>query len=494
MSFLKPHRQSSLRARMIASHATVIVVALAIVLVISAAWLRRNEREAQIGELRDLAVPLLVESRLITRDRPGTIREEVAADLFIRQAQDIGLRILVLDPDGFVLFDTEVARSLAGETLTPYAGAIGRVAAVADARDGFFSVSLRGRNRPREELFRDQVVLIAANGQLPNAGGEASVLMLVEPSRTAGVVARFLPPLLLALALALLVALATGYLMSRRLAAPVTRLTAAAQSMAGGDLEQRVPIEGPAEIGQLAASFNAMSHRVATSDRAQRTLLADVSHELRTPLTNVDGYVQALRDGMFRTDSERSAALQTISAEAARMKTLLNEILELARLESGQATLSLRSVDIGQVLEDVARRFASRAEEQEIALQVETSARTTIQADHDRLHRVLDNLVTNALRHTKPGGQITLAAHPAASGVSDPRHARIIVRDTGTGIPPDRLSTIFDRFVRASDVDQGFGLGLPIARQLVELHGGTIAIDSQVGQGTTVTIDLPIHG
>ena len=159
--------------------------------------------------------------------------------------------------------------------------------------------------------------------------------MLVEPSRSVGVVARFLPPLLLALALALLVALVVGYVISQRLAGPVTRMTAAAQAMASGNLEQRVPDEGHDEIGRLAASFNTMSRRVAATDRAQRTLFADVSHELRTPLTNVDGYAQALRDGMFQTEAERTAALETISAEAGRMKTLLNELLELARLESG---------------------------------------------------------------------------------------------------------------------------------------------------------------
>ena len=364
---------------------------------------------------------------------------------------------------------------------------------MADARAEFFSVSLRDRNRPPAEPFRDQVVLIAAHGQLPAAGGGANVLMLVEPSRSAGVVARFLPPLLLALALALLVALIVGYAISRRLAGPVTRLTAAAQAMASGNLEQRVPDEGHDEIGRLAASFNTMSHRVAATDRAQRTLLADVSHELRTPLTNVDGYAQALRDGMFATDAERASALQTISAEAGRMNTLLNELLELARLESGQATLTVQPVNVGQVLLDVAHRFASRAVEHGISLTVDAPTTLTIPADRDRLHRILDNLIANALRHTRPGGEIRLGANliPASTGHAD--HARVTVADTGSGIPTNQLSRIFDRFARATDDDSGFGLGLPIVRQLVELHGGTIAIDSEVGNGTTVTFDLPVR-
>jgi signal transduction histidine kinase len=139
----------------------------------------------------------------------------------------------------------------------------------------------------------------------------------------------------------------------------------------------------------------------------------------------------------------------------------------------------------------VARRFAARAAAQEVSLQVEAPSSLTVQVDSDRLHRVLDNLVTNALRYTGLGGTIVLGGQ---SVTPDPRHTervRLTVRDTGSGIPPERLSRIFDRFARANDDDTGFGLGLPIARQLVELHGGTISIDSQIGMGTTVTIDLP---
>ena len=497
MPYFPSKHLSSLRARLIASHAAVIVIALAIVLVISGTWLRRDERNAQIAELRDLAVPLLAESGLVTRERvaPRTrpVREEVVAELFVRQAQDMEIRILVLRPDGLVLFDTDTTGSLTGETLAPYATMVARVAATANERNNFFSVPLRDRNRPEDEQFRDQVVLIAAAGQLPAAGGGANVLMLVEPSRSAGVVARFLPPLLLALALALLIAFAAGYVISRRLAGPMTRMTAAAQAMAGGDLEQRVPDEGPDEIGRLAASFNAMSHRVAATDRAQRTLLTDISHELRTPLTNVDGYAHALRDGMFQTESERSAALETISAEAGRMKSLLNQLLDLARIESGQTVLDIRPVNVENLLNDVARRFATRAAQKGISVQVDRQSPLTVDADQDCLSRVLDNLVANALRHTDHGGLITLFATIATPDAGVETRARMIVRDTGSGIPAEHLARIFDRFARATDDDTGFGLGLPIARQLVELHGGTIAIDSQIGEGTTVTIDLPVH-
>ena len=392
-----------------------IVIALAIVLLISGVWLRRDEQNDQIAELRDLAVPLLVESGLITRERIAPrvrpVREEVVSELFVHQAEDMEIRILVLGPDGLVLLDTDNNGSLTGQTLEPYASTVARVSATANKRNDFFSVPLRNRNRPEDEPFRDQIVLIAAAGQLPTAGGGANVLMLVEPSRTAGVVARFLPPLLLALALALLIALATGYVISRRLAGPVTRMTTASLAMAGGDLAQRVPDEGPDEIGRLATSFNVMSHRVAATDRAQRTLLADVSHELRTPLTNVDGYAHALRDGMFQTELERSAALETISAEAGRMMSLLNDLLELARLESGQAVLDFRPVNVASLLGDAARRFTAQAAKKGISLRIDAPPALTLQADQDRLHRVLDNLITNALLHTDHGGRIDLIAH-----------------------------------------------------------------------------------
>ena len=158
-----------------------------------------------------------------------------------------------------------------------------------------------------------------------------------------------------------------------------------------------------------------------------------------------------------------------------------------------QASLVLQPIVVRQFIEDVAHRFISRAIEHGISLKVDASAALTIDADRGRLHRVLDNLIANALRHTESGGEIHLGAKlvPGGSGHAD--HVRVIVRDTGSGIPSDQLSRIFERFARASDDDSGFGLGLPIARQLVELHGGTIAIDSEVGIGTTVTVDLPIR-
>jgi signal transduction histidine kinase len=237
-----------------------------------------------------------------------------------------------------------------------------------------------------------------------------------------------------------------------------------------------------------------MSRRVAATSRSQRELLANVAHELRTPLTSVQGYAQALRDGVIEDRAEQERALTTIGRESERMANLIGQLLDLARLESGQSRLKLRPVAAANLLDRVAERFQPAASRKGIVLHVAGGTGLTIQGDEDRLVQILSNLVDNALRHTPGGGHVKLEA--ASNLVLNGRAAdiRLTVADTGEGIPPDRLPHIFDRFDRGASATtdgSGFGLGLAIVRELVALHGGTIRVSSQVGLGTTFVVDLP---
>jgi len=480
----------------------VILLALLIVLVISAVWLLRDERRAQIDALNDLAIPLLVETRALTANRfsgrTRPIREDIVADIFVSQAVEMDLRILVVDPTGLVLLDTatdtapDTGGHLTGQFLAAYAEPVARVIRAATESDTFVSHVATPSRNDTVSPFAGQIVLLAASGERLVGGGSPNALVLVEPPRRQGVVARFIPPLLLALACALLVAVVAGYGLSRRLAAPIARLTLAADAMAAGRLDQHIPAAGLDEIGRLVASFNAMSGRVTATDRAQRTLLADVSHELRTPLTNVQGYTQALRDGLLRTPQEIDAALSTISSESDRMTRLIGQLLDLARVESGQSPLTLRQTDLRRILESTHQRFASSAAEQGVTLTIEAPAPVTLLADEDRLAQILGNLVANALRHTPSGGEIALTAHARRFPSGQPTAAIVTVRDTGSGIPAERLPTVFDRFTRGDTDPSGFGLGLAIAKELAVLHGGVISVESELGGGTTFTIQLPL--
>jgi signal transduction histidine kinase len=490
----------SLRARLIASHVFVLFLALSLVLGISAIGLRRYERQAQEEELQDLAVPLVVEARVLlsgATDREGAARLRLQ-ELLTYQAVEMEVRILVLRPGGEVLFDSAQVNSLAGETLYAYRESLERLLGSIQGRERVFRTVLTPSARS-DDPFAGQIVVIAAGGRmvagqpLPQAGA----VMVVAPPRRQGVTGRYLPPLLFILAIALAVAAVAGYLLSRRIAAPVARLTVAADRMSAGDLEQRVPEEGPDEIGRLVASFNAMSNQVAATYRSQRKLLADIAHELRTPLTSVQGYAQALRDGVLPTEADRQRALATIGNEADRMGRLIRQLLELARIESGQTKLTRRELALRPFLERVQHRFGPEAQRRDVAVIVAAAPETTAWADEERLGQVLDNLVGNAMRHTPAGGEIVLGAATIETerrrdGESGGR-VRLTVRDTGSGIEPERLARIFDRFERGEDAvgRQGFGLGLSIVRELVQAHGGTIAVTSRIGKGTTVTIELP---
>ena len=292
------------------------------------------------------------------------------------------------------------------------------------------------------------------------------------------------------LLVALAVAALAGYWLSRRLAAPVDRLTLAADAMAAGDLDQRVPGEGLDEIGRLVASFNAMSRRVAATAREQRDFLANVAHELRTPLTSVRGYARALRDGVAADPADRDRALATIAAESERMAALVQGLLDLARLESGQTHLHARPIAARTALDSLAHRFAPDAAHRGVALTVDAPSDVRLYADPARLAQILDNLVANALRHTPAGGRVAVTAAPHRFPDATPA-VRLTVEDSGEGIPPEIIPTIFDRFTRGPAPGTGAGLGLAIVRELVHAHRGTIAVASTPGHGTVFTLDLP---
>ncbi len=281
----------------------------------------------------------------------------------------------------------------------------------------------------------------------------------------------------------------------RRVATPLADVMNAADAVAEGDLSARVPVppHGPGGFSRLAESFNRMAEELERADRQRRNLTADVAHELRTPLQIIQGNLEGILDGVYEPDREHIAA--TLD-ETRLLSRLVEDLRTLSLAEAGQLPLVWERVDVAELLADVDTSFSGQAEAAGIDLQVEArgdSEEMTVTADAGRLNQVLNNLMGNALRHTPRGGRITLQAEPVEGGV------RITVRDTGQGIPEEDLPYVFDRFWRGDRSRShaggaGSGLGLAIARQLVQAHGGRIIVQSQVGQGTTFTIELPSGG
>ena len=286
-----------------------------------------------------------------------------------------------------------------------------------------------------------------------------------------------------------------GSLATRRFTSPLSDTMRAADALAAGDLSARVPVEGSPEFRSLARSFNRMAEALEAADQQRRELLADIAHELRTPLTVVQGNLEGLRDGVYDPTPEH---VGLVLDETQKLGRLVEDLRLLTLAEAGQLPLDLQLVDVALLLSDVRDAFGSQADEAGIALKLEASAPLpALYADPQRLGQVLGNLVTNALRHTPAGGEVSLGA-TLRSEEAEPAGVQIWVADTGQGIPPEDLPRVFDRFwrgdaARSHKAGAGSGLGLTIARSLVELHGGRIWAESAglPGEGTTVKLVLP---
>lgn len=310
---------------------------------------------------------------------------------------------------------------------------------------------------------------------------------LVEPSWE-----RFAAATIRSLAWAVSVAVVGGlllvWLMSRRALRSVSALTFAARRMGAGDLTQRVDAGGRDEIGELSRTFNGMADALERAERQRRHLVADVAHELRTPLSNVQGYVEALRDGVLEPDAQ---TLATIHQQVLYLSELVEDLRLLADTEAGDFTLHRERGSLDDALRECVEGVRARAEAKGVALASRLPASAPeMSFDRTRLAQVVGNLLDNAIRHTPPGGSVTVEMDVGADA------ATVSIRDTGEGIPEEQLPFVFDRFYRVdpsrSRITGGAGLGLTIARQLVEAHGGTIRAESTPGQGAVFVIDLPL--
>jgi signal transduction histidine kinase len=295
---------------------------------------------------------------------------------------------------------------------------------------------------------------------------------------------------------ALLVSLLVAFVLSRSLTSRLQTLTEGAHAMASGDYERAMRLanvrSSDDEIGDLAHAFQVMAANVGRAQQAQRDLVANVSHELKTPLTSIQGFSQAMIDGTVTSDTEYQDLAQIIQQESQRMRRLVEQMLELSRLESGTVRLDVAPVRVDELVENVGKRYARLGEVKGVAVRWASPRDLVLTADVGRLEQVLVNLLDNALQYTDTGGEVTLHAQAARHN-----HVEFVIQDTGSGIPPDDVPRLFERFyqVERSRTGQGkhVGLGLAIVREIVDAHRGTIAVRSTVGVGTTITVSVPGH-
>ncbi|HEY3239984.1 MAG TPA: ATP-binding protein [Acidimicrobiia bacterium] len=277
-------------------------------------------------------------------------------------------------------------------------------------------------------------------------------------------------------------------LLARGMTSPLREMAAATRAMARGDYGRQVTATSRDEVGELARSFNAMAAELAEVDRMRRDLVANVSHELRTPITALQAGLENLVDGVEPPGPEQ---LRTMLRQVERLGRLVTQLLDLSRLESGAIPLQRRTFEVRPVLEDAVDESRLHAPDVEVWVGV-TEPGLSADGDPERVHQVLANLLENAVRHSPAGGRVEVSAHSERGRVA------IEVCDEGPGIPEEEANRVFERFYRAdsarSSSHGGAGLGLAIARWIVDLHGGDIRAERRAPTGCRMVVLLPAAG
>ena len=289
--------------------------------------------------------------------------------------------------------------------------------------------------------------------------------------------------------IAVAIAIVMTFLLSRRALAPMRALSSSARLIGRGDFSQKVNVKDKGEMGELAKAFNTMTDDLDRLESLRRDLVADTAHELRTPLSNLRGYLEAIRDGVVQPDT---STINSLYEEVTLLSRLVDDLQELALVEAGQLNMQLQVEDPGEII----NQSVSAARAAAIAKGVTLSAGTAgdlsaCNIDAHRIRQVLHNLLSNAITHTPARGAVTVDARATNDGFVE-----IAVSDTGEGIPPEELPNIFERFYRVdksrSRMTGGHGLGLTIAKRIVEAHGGRIQVTSELGNGSRFVFTIPV--
>jgi signal transduction histidine kinase len=290
---------------------------------------------------------------------------------------------------------------------------------------------------------------------------------------------------LLAAALALILA----FVQSRRLSSPILALTMAARRLGRGDFSHRINLKTRGELGEVTQAFNSMADDLERAEKLRQNMVADTAHELRTPLSNIQGHIEAIRDGVVQPDAD---ALRSLSEEVTLLTRLVNDLQELALADAGELRLVRQAEDVGVPIDQAVAAVKTKAAAKGVKISVHLPDKLPpVYIDAQRISQVLLNLLENAVDHTTKGDSIEVGAKQRAGWVE------VSVADTGEGIPAEDLSNVFERFYRVDKsrarATGGRGLGLTITKYLVEAHGGRIEVQSKPGKGSRFWFTVPVH-
>ncbi len=399
-----------------------------------------------------------------------------------------GIHTRLLSEQGAVVLSLPVG---AGEQQVPPAENSAAIPAEELRTRPEIAAALRGEAGTALRVVAGRAVMYAAAPVAGEDGQPAGLVYLAAPLPPGGLPGGAFMSLAGAALGAILLALAAGSLLARRIAAPLENLARAANEVSGGDLQPDVPMaSGIRELDGLGAAFQGMTASLRKAEVTQNAFVADVTHELRTPLTVIKGTIETLQDGALDDREGRGALLDSMQRESERLIRLVNDLLVLARANAGTLGMELQTLDLAELVRARCHQLGGLAARRGVGLAVTGAEGAMVRGDADRLAQVLDNLLDNALRFSPPGSTVTVTLEAGAGEWS------CAVQDQGPGIPAAHLGFIFERFYRADAARSrqagGAGLGLAIVRALVEAHGGRVQAESLPGQGATLRFWLPI--
>lgn len=488
---LSPAR--SLRTRLILAFASLIFLTLVLVGTGFLFVLRQYQEQRELLRLGALMAPILSQAHQL--DQQGRSLDD-ATDFLNRQSDELDVRLVLARPNGTVFYDSDDALLnhridlLAAEQIGMGAGQRARLV-----------------QAPGIDDQRLRFIYLQPGFERPILRANAPVLAIVhEPTTILSVLREMAPRLGLAAAGSLLASIVVAWLLAASIARPLARMTHAAEDMAHGRFDHEIEARGSDEVARLSAAFNTMVREVARSQRTLRDFVANVSHDLRTPLTSIQGFSQAMVEGALHTPDDYADAGRVINEEAERMRRLVEDLLDLSKIESGQVRLSLEPCDLAAMVRQLAERAERRAADKGVGFATRIDAVPPVLADARWVERAVDNLVDNALKHAPVGGTVTIAAgtvtvptgvrHGPATYRRGNEFGYIAIHNTGSFIPPGDQPRVFERFYQLdkarSTSGAGSGLGLAIAQEIMQAHGGWIDVQSSRVGGTEFAVLLPV--
>jgi signal transduction histidine kinase len=449
---------------------TLVIIVLILLWLFQIVFLENFYTRMKVNDIKEKTIAV---TELLNADKTEDFRDQM--DIL---AYENSMSIELLDMNGNIIYETNSS------------GTVGKMHGMMNSlRSQIYEKALTGQEsattmtHPR---FGNEFMLIGLpvyiNQEL--TGGLLLSFPLAPVEDTAAILQRqlFYISLILLAAASLL-----SFLLARTFTRPIVDIEKAAAQMAEGDFSARIDVKQQDEIGQLAKTINYLGQQLSQIDQMRKDLIANVSHELRTPLSLIRGYAETLRDVTGNDEDKRQKQLGVIIEEAERLSRMVDDILNLSRLQSGHFELNKSIFSVRNLAGNVAKRYDLLSKQREVSIIMEMSDEQLVEADAARIEQVLYNLINNAFNNTDAGGTITIR------DIDNGDRVRIEVADSGNGIPEEEINRIWDRYYKADKSigkTVGSGLGLAIVKAILEAHGAAYGVESKKGAGTTFWFEL----